>query len=185
MKMKRSMALVAALVVLAASAGFAQSPSLAVSTNKTTVDGSAAAGEYPYSQDFGKMKLFVNRTADALYVAVAGQTSGWVAFGLGSLRMNGAVMFLAYVDASGKGQLSVQEGKGHSHGDAAQAAKDTVVSYAVKEAGGVTTLEVALKPDAYLKAGQTELDVIYAEGSGKSFGPFHMFRGFVPIPLAR
>jgi hypothetical protein len=181
---KRSIVLLVSLMALVASAASAQT-ALGVTTNKTVVDGMANAGEYSYSQDFGKLKLYVNRTADALYVAVVGQTSGWVGLGLGSLRMNGATMFLGFVDGSGKAQFSVQEGRGHSHGDAAQAAKDTVTAYALKEAGGVTTMEVALKPGAYLTAGQAELDVIYAQGSGKAIGPMHMFRGAVAVALAQ
>ena len=50
-------------------------------------------------------------------VAVSGQTSGWVAVGLGSPKMNDAVMYIGAAD-SGKGQLKVQKGAGHRHADA-------------------------------------------------------------------
>jgi hypothetical protein len=170
---------------LVGSVSFAQDKPLAVTGSATVVDGIVAAGEYSYTQDFGQMKISLNRTADALSIAVVGSTKGWVAVGVGSLRMNGAVMFLGYVDSSGKAQFKVQAGQGHSHSDTTQSVQDTVASYAMKEVNGVTVLELALKPAAYVKAGQTELDLIFAEGSGDSFGPFHTFRGSLPVTLAQ
>ena len=64
--------------------GFAQS--LAVSTNKTVVDGVVKAGEYSFSQEFGPLTLYANRTADTLHLAVVGSTTGWVAVGLGIVQ---------------------------------------------------------------------------------------------------
>jgi hypothetical protein len=185
---KRSSRLISVLLVLfvfVGAASFAQVKTLSVTTNKTVVDGVVNPNEYSVSQDFGQMSLYVNRTADALSVAVVGSTTGWVAIGLGSLRMDGSTILMGYVDAAGKVAFKPQAGQGHTHQDAGQDVQSTVISYAIKEAGGKTTLEVALKPSAYIKTGQSELDLIYAQGNEDSFTPKHMFRGAVAIKLAQ
>jgi len=173
-----------ALFVTVGTVSFAQTKTVAITTNQTTVDGVVNAAEYSFSQDFGQMTVYVNRTADALYLAVVGTTKGWVAIGLGSLRMDGSTIFMGYVDSKGKVSFKPQEGQGHTHLDAGQTVESTVISSAMKEDGGKTTLEVALKPASYIKAGQTELDLIYAQGSDDSFTPRHMFRGSLALKLA-
>ena len=173
------------LIVLTGAAAFGQARSLAITTNKTVVDGVVNPAEYSYSQDFGQLSLYVNRTADTLYVGVVGVTTGWVAIGLGSLKMDGSTIFMGFVTADGKVQFKTQAGSGHSHQDAEQAVANTVVSSAMKETGGKTTLEIALKPAAYIKAGQSALQVIYAQGTEDSFTPRHMFRGAVSITVAQ
>jgi len=183
--MKRFLLLFLALCALPGTMVFAQTATLAITTNKTVVDGTVNPIEYAFSQDLGKAKLYVNRTADTLYVAVVGSTSGWVAFGLGSQRMDGATIFMGYVDSSGKSVFKPQAGRGHGHGDAAQAVQDSVISSAMTEVKGVTTLEVALKPAAYVKAGQTALDVIVALGMGDSFMAMHSFKSPLAINLAK
>jgi hypothetical protein len=172
-------------MALAGATAFGQAKNLAVTTNKTVVDGVVKPDEYSYSQDFGQLSLYVNRTADALSIGVVGVTTGWVAVGLGSLKMDGSTIFMGFVTPDGKVQFKPQAGSGHSHKDSDQSAADTVLSYALKEAGGKTTLEIALKPDAYIKAGQSSLSVIYAQGTEDSFTPRHMFRGAVSVPVAQ
>jgi hypothetical protein len=176
-------ALVCLFVMLVGPVG-AQDVALAMSTNKTIVDGVVKTGEYSFSKDFGPLTLFANRTADVLTLAVTGSTSGWVAVGLGSLKMNGATIFMGFVDDAGKVQFKPQLGSGHKHGDAAQSADATVISYAIKTAGGKTTLELALKPNVYITKGQTTLDLIFAVGQAKSFIPLHSFRGALSLSLS-
>ena len=173
------------LIIVLGAAAFGQGKSLAITTNKTAVDGVVNPAEYSFSQDFGELSLYANRTADTLYLAVVGNTTGWVSVGLGSLKMDGSTIFMGYVGADGKVQFKTQAGSGHSHKDVSADVAATVVTYAMKEAGGKTTLEIALKPAAYVKGGQTALQVIYAEGTEKSFIPRHMFRGALSIPLAK
>jgi len=135
--MKRPMKLTAVVVLflaLAGTAGFAQS--LAVGTVKPAIDGVVKAGEYSYSQQFDSLTLYASRTADTLSLAVVGSTTGWVAVGLGSLKMNGSTIFMGFVDANGKVQFKPQEGTGHRHVNAASSVEDSIVSYQVKEAGG-------------------------------------------------
>jgi len=166
-------------------AAFGQAKALATTTNKTVVDGVVHPAEYSFSQDFDELSLYANRTADALYLALVGNTTGWVSVGLGSLKMDGATIFMGFVGSDGKVQFKPQVGSGHSHKDAGGDVAATIISYAMKEAGGKTTLEIALKPAAYIKAGQSALQVIYAEGTEKSYMPRHMFRGALSIPLAK
>jgi hypothetical protein len=166
-------------------AAFGQAKPLATTTNKTVVDGVVNPAEYSFSQNFDDLSLSANRTADALYFGLVGNTTGWVSVGLGSLKMDGSTIFIGFVGSDGKAQFKAQAGSGHSHKDAGGDVAATVISYAMKESGGKTTLEIALKPAAYIKAGQTALQVIYAEGTEKSYIPRHMFRGALSIPLAK
>jgi hypothetical protein len=184
--MKRSVkqtAVVLMLMVLVGITGFAQAKSLAVSANKTVVDGVVNAGEYSVTQEFGPLTLCANRTADTLNLAVVGSTSGWVAVGLGSLKMNGSTIFMGFVGTDGKAQFKPQTGQGHRHVDAKDVA-DSIVSYEIKEANGKTTLEIALKAADYIKSGQSTLDLIFAVGDDKSFTPYHSYRGSVSLKVS-
>ena len=176
--MKRSLILFAsfALMALVGTAGMA--------ANKPVIDGVVKDGEYSYSQDFGQLQLYLNRTADTLSIAVVGNTKGWVAAGLSeSLKMDGATIFMGFVTDDGTVQLKPQAGSGHSHADTEKAVSDTIVSSAMKEAAGKTTLEIALKPAGYIKDGQKTLNMIYAMGAQDSFSPRHTLRGAVSVNL--
>jgi hypothetical protein len=173
------------LFIALGTAVFGQAKSLAITTNKTVVDGVVNPGEYSFSQDFGELSLYVNRTADALSIGAVGNTTGWVSVGLGSLKMEGATIFMGFVGSDGKVQFKPQVGSGHSHKDAGSDVSGTIISYAMKTSGGKTTLEIALRPAAYIKAGQSDLQIIYAEGTEKSFIPRHMFRGALSLALSK
>lgn len=126
------------------------------------MDGAVKADEYSFSKDFGQLILYVNRTADTLFLAVDWKTAGWEAIGLGSAKMDSATIFMGYVDADGKVQFAPQAGSGHSHSDTTKEVASTVVSYDLKTTGGTTTLEIALKADSYIKKGQSSLELIFA-----------------------
>ena len=184
--MKRSLILGSVLVLflaLAASTGFAQAAGLAVSTNKTVVDGAVTPDEYTFKKAYDLLTLYANRTADTLYLAVEGKTTGWVALGLGSLKMDGATIFIGYLDNAGKVQFKPQAGSGHGHGDTTAEVAATVISYAIKQAGDVTTLEIALKATSYIKHGQQTLDLIFAVGADKSLRSRHMYRDSLSLKL--
>ena len=83
--------------------------------------------------------------------------------------MDGAVMYLGYV-VDGKGQMKVQQGSGHRHADVNA---DAPTQFALKEANGQTTMELALKADALIAADQNKLDVILAYGNADSFNSMH------------
>jgi hypothetical protein len=148
------------------------------------VDGVVSPGEYDFTRDSGELVLFERRAADTLYLAVQGMTTGWVGVGVGALEMNGATIFMGYVDDTGHVVFKPQAGEpGHTHEDTSAAVLKTVRAYAMKESGGKTTLEVSLTADAYITKGQAELKVIYAIGPDDSFTEYHLERDFTTVPL--
>ncbi len=172
-------------LIFAATAASAQSGALAVGPNKPVTDGSISDGEYAFTKDFGQMTLSLSRSADTLWIGVTGKTTGWIAVGLGSLKMNGGSIFMGYVGEDGKTQFKPQIGTGHSHKDPTGTdMNDEVISYAMKEKGGKTCLELALKSAAFIKDGQKSLDLIFSIGPSKSFTPYHSFRGSQTVGLA-
>lgn len=174
---------VVVLFALGSAALYAQDAALAMSSTKPAVDGVVAPGEYAFQKDFGQMKLFVSRSADTLSIAVVGNTAGWVAAGVGAERMDKATIFMGYA-ADGATQFKAQVGVSHRHQDAASEVAASVRSYAVKQDGGKTTLEIALDPATYLKANQSVLNLIVAVGSEASFAPRHIARNAIAIKLA-
>jgi hypothetical protein len=183
-KLVRTFVIMATLIA-AGTAAFAQSAALAVTSTAPTVDGVVNAGEYGWSTDLKGLALYASRTADSLFVAVVGDTKGWVAFGLGSQRMNGATIFMGFVKADGTVEFKPQEGRGRAHFDVGAGVTATVVAHKMTEADGKTTLEVELKAAPYIAAGAAGLDAIWAMGSADSFLPVHVSRGSLSIPLAK
>jgi hypothetical protein len=182
--MKRSItAIVMVFLLCLGAVSAAQDKPLAVTENKPVVDGTVNPGEYSFAKDFGDLTLYLDRSPDTLYSAVVGKTGGWVAVGLGSLKMDGATIFMGFVDSAGKVQFKPQEGAGHTHHDTGPDVSSTISAYAMKESGGVTTLEIALKAAEYIKAGQDSLDTIFAMGSSDSFSPHHMYRNSMSVKL--
>jgi len=176
--------MVVASVVLLAGVGaatFAQDK-LGVSTRKPSVDGTVAANEYSYSHDFDQqMTLYASRTATTLYLAVVANTSGWVGVGVGP-KMDGADIFMGFVK-DGKVSFKPQVGKGHVHRDAPADVNDTIEKFAMKQRGGKTTLEVALKAGAYIKKGQSTLDLIFAMGDQTILTTYHSYRNSTSLSL--
>ncbi|HQO66488.1 MAG TPA: hypothetical protein PLI66_07105, partial [Spirochaetales bacterium] len=86
------------MVALMAAASAASAQDLVRSSAAPSVDGIAAAGEYSTWFDRSEIRVGLSLSADGstLYVAVDAPTAGWVAVGLGSLKMDGAYMVLAY-----------------------------------------------------------------------------------------
>ena len=172
----------AALLLIAAAAAGAQGTlSLGPSKVAPKVDGVIADKEYTASTTVGTLQVSLAWTADALYVGVTGQTTGWVAVGLGSPAMDKAVMYIGYVSGDAS-QLKVQLGAGHSHADTVG---NVPVAYALKEANGQTSLELSLKPAAFIAQGQKKLDLIMAMGGSDSFVSLHRARARASVVLAQ
>jgi len=87
--------------------------------------------------------------------------------------MNGATIFMGYVDDNLTPQTTMQRGSGHSH-SASQ--EFTPISQVVGSANGTTTLEIAVNRADFAQAGQRQLDYIYAYGTAKNFRTRHVFR---------
>lgn len=138
-----------------------------------TADGVVGQGEYAVEKTEGAIHLYASFDATKIYLAVTGDTTGWVAIGVDSLRMDGAKIFMGYF-ANGKQYFTSQVGVRHSHRETSDF---SALSHAVGESNGTTTLEIVLDRSTYLEAGQTTLDVIYAMGSADSFGQYHTQRG--------
>ena len=161
------------------------STALGVSASAPVVDGIVRQGEYAYTRDFGALAVSVSRTADSLFLAVVGKSTGWVGVGTGAQKMDGATIFLGFVDKDGAVQFKPQVGQGHTHSDTTQEVARSISAYAMKEAAGVTTLELALKSESYIVKGQDALELIAAVGPDDSFSPRHIFRTPLTVKLAK
>jgi hypothetical protein len=132
------------------------------------VDGKVQPGEYAHSRTLMNGKLLLSWQSDAdggLYLAVSARTSGWVAVGLGSQKMEGSVIYIGSVRADGTTAFSEDAGKGHGH---APAGTKTADQSAVGRDGEWTTVEVhvpaaslsfkgSLAPFIVAYAGSTDL----------------------------
>ncbi len=174
--MKRMIAGFLAVFALALAAQ-AQS-TLTVSSSIPVVDGSLGPDEYQFNTTISGMTLGATLGTDGMvYLAIQADTAGWVALGVGGLKMNGARLFLAY-DTGSKKVFSEQLGSGHFHGDV----KDPVTSkWAVVHADGKTTLELALPSSAAIANGKLELLFSYSDTT--SFTAYHKARGALSIPV--
>lgn len=155
-----------AMMVLAGAYAWAQAAS-----GMPVLDGSLGQGEYSTVQTKNGITVAGTLSADksTVYVAVSAQTAGWVSIGVGSLKMNGAFMVMAFDDA-GKPSVFYELGSGHSHAPATAADIKT----AVKESAGTTTLEVAVPAAAYVKDGTLQL--IAAFGTKDNIRTMHAGR---------
>jgi hypothetical protein len=171
------------LLVLAAGAAGAQEapPVLVLSTGRTDADGVISPDEYTLTVTLPRAVVSLKWSEQTLCVGVTAPTAGWVALGLGSRKMDGALIVMGYRKGD-LAQLKIQKGAGHGHGDTPS---DAMLSYAVGEKGVSTTVEVVLKAGSVVAAGQTGLDMIIAFGATDSFAGFHRWRSPLSVSLAR
>ncbi len=173
----------AAALLLPFSCGDGAQPSdrLTVTDKTPVIDGSVAADEYSFTQDFTNSTLYAARNNDTVTLAFKAGVTGWVAIGTGSTVMDNAHIIIGYVK-DGRPQLKEQLGAGHSHHDDNMAASG-ILNLAMKEENNATTLEVALRADTLIKPGQTELPLILAYSTQDSFMVRHSFRTTVVLQL--
>jgi hypothetical protein len=177
---KRSLGCIAVLALLFPLAAGAQS-ALGITSSPARVDGVFTNKEYSLITEDAGMKLGLTRTADVLYVGLSAPTTGWVAVGIGSTRMDGAVIYIGYAVGQ-QSQLKVQKGTGHRHSDLDA---DAPREFAVKEAGGRTVLELALDATSAIAKDQSALQLIIAMGAADSFSSMHRARSGVSIELSK
>lgn len=170
-----------ALLVLCAGLVFSQNK-LSMTDKDPTIDGTISDGEYSLAMPFTGMMLYVNWTKDHVSAAIRANTSGWVGIGTGSLQMNGASIYIGYLDANGKPVFAEQTGRFHSHSDAQN---PLPVKYAITENNGVTIMEISLPTADVIPAGATKLLMITAYGRGDNITEHHEFRTPVSIDLAQ
>jgi len=169
-----------AAAVLAAAAPLA-AQTLAPSPKAPAADGTVSPGEYSYTSAQKDMTIHLSLSADGrtLYAALEAPTTGWVAVGLGSTRMDGAFMVLGY-DAAGTAAVSEETGTGRRH---APNPTRILTAQAVRETAGKTVLEFAL-PAAPHAAG-SGLKLILAYGRRDDFTSIHSRYARVEVPIAR
>jgi hypothetical protein len=175
---KRCLGSIAVLLLLLPLAAGAQS-ALGVTSTPARVDGVFTDKEYSLVTENAGMKLGLTWTADVLYIGLSAPTTGWVAAGIGSTRMDGAVIYIGYAVGQ-QSQLKVQKGAGHRHADLDAGAPR---EYAVKEVGGRTVLELALDASSAIAKNQATLQLVIAMGVADSFTSMHRARAGVSIEL--
>jgi len=168
--MKRSMVFIA--LVLSAAAVWAQQSTV------IALDGVISEGEYKTTEikDGFTIATRLSEDGKSLQVAVSAQTTGWLAIGLGTRKMDGSFMIMGFV-SDGKPSVSYELGKGYSH---APTPAPGVTSF-VAEANGVTTLEVVLPASLYVKSGL--LQAIAAFGTKDDFRSKHAKRTSLELKL--
>jgi hypothetical protein len=136
-----------------------------------SLDGVFAGGEYRFVKDVSGMRFGCTYSAEGvLYLAVSASTTGWVALGVCSDKMDGAEIFLA-ADRNGVPTLRHDRGKGKTH---SPEPGNPVTMWKVSEQGGVTTLELEMSADGIVK--DNTLPVILAYGGNDDFSSPHKGR---------
>ena len=141
------------------------------------VDGTVDSGEYRIETASEQMRIYATDSQDSLFLACSAPTGGWVALGVGSMRMNGAAIFIGYV-TDGKAEFRSDLGRGHNHRESDDF---TVVSYALEETEGRTVLELEL-----LKSGipySNPLKLLVGYGDKDDFRAYHRYRSALSLDL--
>lgn len=143
-------------------------------------DGSVSDGEYQFSSDQSGMSLGASLGSEGkLYLSIRAKTAGWVALGVGSQRMDGSRLFLAY-DTGAKQVFNEQLGTGHFHKDLAD---PIVEKWAVKADGGFTTLELVMGAGSAVAEGK--LGLLFAYSGSTSYMLPHKARGSLSLTIAQ
>ena len=148
-----------------------------VSLAAQTVDGRIGSGEYSVRAQSGAMEIWAAERDGSLFLACSAPTEGWVSLGVGSTVMDGARIFIGYVDG-GETAFRSDLGRGHSHREDQVA---EVLAYALREEGGTTWLEIELAKDSIPFGNPLELLVGY--GDRDNFRAYHRYRNAVRLRL--
>jgi hypothetical protein len=179
--MKRTIValLSAALGMTVVMAGIAQDLTIAELSDAPGVDGTVADGEYPSSVEFSGLSLHAGERDGSLFVAVVGETAGWVAVGFNSRRMDGAHIIIAY-DAGDSQSIQEHSGRGHRH---QQTQEGIAIQSAVLESDGVTVLEVEVPLNDVRDGSSQNIDLITGYGAQDNVTQYHTFRTAVQAVL--
>jgi hypothetical protein len=180
MKQRAVPCLCALLLAVTFMAEAQSAPTLGLTATPVKVDGVFSDKEYSLVSDAAGMKLGLTWTADTVFVGLSAPTTGWVAVGLDSGKMDGSIMYIGYVSGDTT-ELKVQKGTGHRHADTDTNAPRT---YAMKQRDGRTVLEIAVKASEIIAKGQKSLDLLVAMGGADSFVSMHKARASLSVGLA-
>lgn len=146
-------------------------------------DGVISEGEYDQSLDFGDIRIWWTHDGTYLYLAMEGDTEGWVAVGINPERgMQGADYIFGYVE-NGEALIwdaygTAPTGANHPPDEDLGGTND-IVAFAGVEENGVTRFEVQ-KPldsgdpyDQALEPGNS-YPIIVAIGGQDSFNAYHL-----------
>lgn len=157
-----------------------------------SADGIVGEDEYQQTLDLNGVRLWWYNDAEFLYVAIEGDTQGWVSLGLNPQeRMMGADYIFGYVE---NGEVKVWDAYGTAPAGATHppdtdlGGTDNLISYAGMESEGLTFLEVQIplnSGDAYdtvLEVGNS-YPVIVAMGAQDDFNAKHTMYASAEITL--
>jgi hypothetical protein len=171
-----TVAIVLATVLIAAAAGQNQ---LVVTKTDATIDGLVSREEYSLVIELPRAVLYLNRTEQNLSIALHSQLDGWIAVGLGSQKMNKAMIYIGYVDG-GREVFAGQLGRGHGHRDAEVVEPG---EYRLREDQSGTVLELKFPVSAMLPAEATSFSMIVACGKRDNLNSYHSLRRGLEILL--
>ncbi|MBN1523632.1 MAG: hypothetical protein JW904_04045 [Spirochaetales bacterium] len=154
---------------------------LVISDRLPVIDGTIRADEYTLFEDLGSVKLSLVRSENKLCAGLSGKTENWISVGVGSSRMDGAVIFIGYV-RDGKTYFSEERGKGHGHTTVPEAERITI-QYAMKEENEITSLEVECDLSGLVSMDTKEIRFIIATGEDDSFSSPHAYRRGLVVTL--
>jgi hypothetical protein len=144
-------------------------------------DGLISEGEYPKHKNFGKLEVFWKTDGEFLYMALKGQTKGWVAIGFEpSSSMKDADMVIAWVE---NGEVKAVDAFstglfGPHPPDEELGGKYDLTEIGGREENGITVIEFKRKLDTgdeydkVLKKGEVTR-IIWALANGDSFSLRH------------
>ena len=182
MKMKL-VALVVSLLLLATLSLAAQGPSPSARQRRLPRwTGSSAQANIPKALSPGNMKLSLSWVGDTLASRGERADDGWVAVGLGSPKMNDAVMYIGVAD----GGQGAAEGAERRRPSACRRgrARPRAATRCARRAGRRSWSSPSL-PRRSSAAGQKQLDVIYAMGGSKILTSMHKARYAAQVSLAK
>lgn len=145
-------------------------------------DGVISDGEYGSEANFGDIRIWWGNDETSLYLAMEGDTTGWVAVGINPQRgMQGADFLLGFVE-NGEAQLwdawgTAPTGPNHPPDEDLGGTSD-ILDFAGVEENGVTRFELQIPLDSgdeydhRLQSGQT-YPVIVAIGPQDDFNAYH------------
>ncbi len=167
------------LLALATLPAFAQA-TLKPSATVPKVDGVISDKEYVWteaSKDI-TLGLVLSQDGGTLYAALSAPTRGWVAVGLGSLRMNNSYMVMGF--DNGGSTISEQFGIRRNHAEANQ---KILKSSVAKVNGDATVLEFSVPAASFTKDGK--LDLILAYGQQANFTSMHRWYTSLSVPIGK
>lgn len=170
------------------------SPKEEINTQQTiswTSDGVISQNEYKNSKNFGRLSVFWSNDDTYLYMAIQGQTSGWISIGFEPTNvMKDADMVFGWISNSTPTILDLYStgAFGPHPPDIELGGKDDLIEKSGTESNGITYIEFKRKlntGDKYDKVftrGQN-IEIIWGIGSSDSLNSPHDSRGSGNITL--